>query len=87
MDPPCQLCTYTQVFAFNIIVNGKRNPGAHQNIMSPARPPLLCTTKGGGPRLGVERIAIGQFEDCFRRQIDREAVARMCGQHQMNPIN
>ena len=54
-------CTYTQVFTFNIIVNGKRNPGTHQNIMSPAGSQLLCTMKGIRPRQGAEKVDIDQF--------------------------
>ena len=49
--------------------------------------PALCTMKGGRPRQGGEKVAIGQFGDSFLGQIDREAVTRMSGQHQMNPIS
>ena len=87
VHPLCQLCTYTQVFTFKHHCEWKRNPAAHQNIMSPAGPLLLCTMKGGRPRLGGERVAIGQFGDSFLGQIDREAVTRMSGRHWTNPIN
>ena len=87
LDPPCLLCTYTQVFMFEHHCKWKRNPGTHQNMMSPAGPLLLCTSKGGGPRLGGERVAIGQIGDSFWEQIDREAVTRMSGRHQTNLIN
>ena len=46
VDPPYLLCTYTQVFMFKHHCKWKRNPGAHQNVMSPAGPLLLCTAKG-----------------------------------------
>ena len=46
VDPPCQLCTYTHIFCIEFHCKWKRNPGAHQNIMSSARPLLLCTVKG-----------------------------------------
>ena len=55
--------------------------------MSPARPLLLCTEKGGRSRLGGERVAIGQVGDRFGGQIDREALARMSGRHQMSLFN
>ena len=55
--------------------------------MSPAGPLLLCTTKRGGPRLGSKGAASGQLGDSFLGQIDREAVTRMSGRHQMNLIN
>ena len=87
VDPPCLLCIYTQVFMLEHHCEWKRNPGAHQNVMSPAGPLLLCTVKGGGPRLGGERVAIGQVGDSFWRQIDREAVARTSGRHWTNLIN
>ena len=63
------------------------NPGAHQNIVSPAGPLFLCTAKGGRPRQGGENVVIGQFGDSFLRMMDREAVARMSGRHWMNPIS
>ena len=44
-------------------------------------------SKGGRPRQGGEKVAIGQFGDSFLGQIDREAVAMMSGRHQMSPIN
>ena len=58
-------------FAFNIIANEWMNPGAHQNIVSPAGPLFVCTTKGGGPRQGGEKVVIGQFGDNFLRMMDR----------------
>ena len=64
----------------------ERNHGVHQNVMSPAGPLLLCTVKGGRPRLGGERVAISQVGDSFWGQIGREAVARMSGRHWMNII-
>ena len=86
VDPPCLLCTYIQVFMFEHHCKWKRNPGTHPNVMSLAGPLLLCTVKGGRPRLGGERVAIGQVEDSFWGQIDREAVTRMSGRHLMNLI-
>ena len=66
----------------------KRNPGTHQKYdVTSQTPKFLCTVKGGRPRQGVEKVAIGQFGDSFLGQIDREAVTRMSGRHLMNPIN
>ena len=44
-------------------------------------------SKRGQTKAGKEKGATGQFGDSFLGQIDREAVARMSGRHQMNPIS
>ena len=36
VDPLCLLCTYAQVFIFEHHFKCKKNPGTHQNVMSPA---------------------------------------------------
>ena len=65
----------------------ERNPGTHQKYNVTSQTLVLCTVKGGRPRQGEEKVAIGQFGDSFLGQIDREAVTRMSGRHWTNPIN
>ena len=52
-------------FLFKHHCEWKRNPGTHQNVMSPAGPLLVCTAKGVRPRLGGEKVDIGQVWDSF----------------------
>ena len=65
----------------------ERNPGAHQKYNVTSQTSVLSTVKGGRPRQGGEKVAIGQSGDSFLGKIDREAVTSMSCRHWMNPIN
>ena len=56
-------------------------------MVSPAGPLFLCTTKGGRPRQGGEKVVIGQFGDSFLKMMDREAVFRMSDRQWTNHIS
>ena len=54
--------------------------------MSPTEPSLLYAMKRGEPKQGKEGGCDWSALVSFRGQIDREAVTRMSGRHQMTSL-
>ena len=55
-------------------------------MMSPAESSLLYATKLSGPKQGKEGGCDWSALVSFGEQIDREAVTRMSGKHQMTSL-